>query len=630
MKNIYYNRPIITSDFDTMFRNILIFLLMLYKCSCSNIQLENLKEPDIVEHLIIDGFHYILLDVGKTSPCTYSTCERYDLMNIKKNLIDRGKLLYDHHTYKSIKPDPPMQLVKYAGSRENSVFIMQVSTEAEFDLINLVRNFNMKGYIVVIIEEESIFPVLKEWILKQQLFNIYILRKSTFYSLYFMYEVCAFCNAGKHVIKLHNIWTPIGFRKELRYVSSFKKYFNGASLRVGTNILPTSVLPIKTPTGQIIFIGADYWFFKTIGKTLKFNPIVTFPQDGLACYGQINKNISRSLKGAEVYNNLKSVGYCKLLKEKKVDLAGFPYFLSPYAMDYFHPSPVYLQVRRNLVSAKLPPIKQGSSIFESLQLSVILLGLASIFCIAVCMWVIQYLQIGSNAYFSDAFFDTISLLFLEGIIIRRVNTHVFIISGIWMVSCFFVISNIFGEMTSVATGPMKAPIVINSIEDMKIHGYSWITYKAFAYGWILEHNLPDQAKRKKELGMAEALQYVLSRPRDYVFYIQRFPIVPIIRIYFWNGKDENPFHISPPVQGEPADRIIFLLRQDAPYRKNIDKVVMHMIAAHLLEGRFTPDTNAILAKQSKLKYDPSKEESESEIVYTSDQLKPTVILISCI
>ena len=184
-------------------------------------------------------------------------------------------------------------------------------------------------------------------------------------------------------------------------------------------------------------------------------------------------------------------------------------------------------------------------------------------------------------------------------------------------------------MTSFATGPRKAPIVINSIEDMSMHGYSWITYKAFGYGWILEHNLPDQAKRKKELGMAEALQYVLSRPQDYVFYIQRFPIVPIIRIYFWNGKDENPFHISPPVQGEPADRIIFLLRQDAPYRKNIDKVVMHMIAAHLLEGRFTPDTNAILAKQSKLKYDPSKEESD-EIVYTFDQLKPTVILISCI
>ena len=46
--------------------------------------------------------------------------------------------------------------------------------KAEQETLNIIRQYNMEAYIVVITDNDSTFSQIKEYILAKEIFNIYI------------------------------------------------------------------------------------------------------------------------------------------------------------------------------------------------------------------------------------------------------------------------------------------------------------------------------------------------------------------------------------------------------------------------------------------------------------------------
>ena len=88
-----------------------------------------------------------------------------------------------------------------------------------------------------------------------------------------------------------------------------------------------------------------------------------------------------------------------------------------------------------------------------------------------------------------------------------------------MLSSFFVISLVFGEMTSLIAKPVPDGTVINTADDMEEMGVSWLAIPFYRVDSFLKLKLPKLAKRKKKMAVRDGLQYVLDHPLEYVYFM---------------------------------------------------------------------------------------------------------------
>ena len=583
----------------------------------------NRIDDTILQDLVIQGHNYIIIGSETSSACTNATCERYSLPNLRQRLTVRGDKRY-HDNFKTVNSHtlPSAERIKNAGSSYDDVYIADIrsSMKNQVDTIRLMRELNMHSYILMLVHLEDDFGGLKKFILKEEIFNIYLFTESRNPEVYFLYENCAYCDTGKHLIKLVNIWElGRGFTHPLRYAPSFKGDFNNADLNIGLNIIPPTIFPVgRTPDNKIVYAGSEYFFLEALAKALKFTPVLIRPNDDLACM-QVNSS-----------GQYKLVGWCLLLQEKIVTFAGFPGFLDIRTEEIFHQTQPYYYVDSIIVSARQQIKNTGMAPSKVLKSSLVLPILASLLGICVCLWVIQKLELGADDTFVGLMLEVIASLFLEALVLRNLNDPKRIILGVWMICAFLVISLVFGEITAMTTMPNTAGLTINTIEDMKKYDYSWVSMALYNYDAILKEKLPEQAKRSKKISSLEdALTFILDNPTEYVLIIPQEGVEPLIRIGFWDGKSENPFHFSPPIDGAKTNALSVFQSKDSPHRKTVDIKILHLTEAGLYNFKFKPDTLEILSRSYKAK--PGEAESKSmdggQVEFSIKHLQPSCVFI---
>ena len=147
------------------------------------------------------------------------------------------------------------------------------------------------------------------------------------------------------------------------------------------------------------------------------------------------------------------VGYCKMLLKKEVQMAGFPDVIEEWSYHHFEPTAVYFMTSSVLISANSHTEESVSLTFESTTLSAIL---ASYFTIVFAMFVNDRFSGHQNRReFVNLLFDALSIMCFEAVKLRNVNAGRRILIGVWMVSCFFIISATFGEIISTAAAVKK-------------------------------------------------------------------------------------------------------------------------------------------------------------------------------
>ena len=369
-----------------------------------------------------------------------------------------------------------------------------------------------------------------------------------------------------------------------------------------------------------MYAGTEYLLVETIAKSLNFHPVFIEPSDNRACF-KYTQVMAPTI-----------VGYCKMLKEKIVALAGFPDYESINSLEHFHTSPSYYSMKQILVSAHQQVIKQGLAPSEAISMSLLIPLLVSILAVAISLSIIQrFMPDGRGDTFSGILFNVISLVCLEAIQTGPLNDPNKIILGVWMVCSFIVISLIFGEITSMTAAPKIEGMVINSFDDMKLYDVSWIVWPLQKYDDAVKILLPKLAKRRKEMFFRDGLQFVLDNPTEYVFITPKEPIEPLIQMYFWAGKGQSPFHFSPPLDGFgfPQANMVILQRKDSPYRHAIDKAVSQVIASGIFRFKFASETLKILPKFKGNENSNSKGVVEAKkLTMTIGHLLPSLMVIS--
>ena len=122
------------------------------------------------------------------------------------------------------------------------------------------------------------------------------------------------------------------------------------------------------------------------------------------------------------------------------------------------------------------------------------------------------------------------------------------------------------------------------------------------------------------------MQYVLDNQTKYVVVAPRSAVQALIRLYFWNGKGPSPFHLSPPIEGEPPIPISSVLRKGSPLTEMITRRVLDIEAAGLVRGKFMPETTEILAQANQVK--DTYVEPEYVIVVTLESI--SLYLWTCV
>ena len=212
-----------------------------------------------------------------------------------------------------------------------------------------------------------------------------------------------------------------------------------------------------------------------------------------------------------------------------------------------------------------------------------------------------------------AVFDILSILFLEAFTLREARMSQLIIIGSWILFCFFITFNYFGEMTSTATVEKPVTGYINSWKDMEDRNISWILPPDYILDLFLEEKLPLQAKYKLIMSFEKGLDFILQNPTKYVYLSPSEGVDPIIRLKFWDGRSRNPFHFSPPLEGDVPLRLTVMVRKDSPFTEAISKKILQIDASGVFKHKFIPDTTDILVRifQTKNVYQ-KKEESKQE------------------
>ena len=181
--------------------------------------------------------------------------------------------------------------------------------------------------------------------------------------------------------------------------------------------------------------------------------------------------------------------------------------------------------------------------------------------------------------------------------------------ALWLITAFFVISNVLGELTSTSVTEQPVRKYVDTIDDMRERNMSWV--ETYYMDGMLERNLPEQHDNSKTMNAIEGLRYVLEHPEKYIYYSPKEAAIGPIRSNFWNGRGDSPFHISPPIDGEEPRLVTGFLRKGSPYTETITRKTLDMLAAGLYRGKFIPDTNMIFAQEGqRFINDTSVEEEE--------------------
>ena len=442
----------------------------------------------------------------------------------------------------------------------------------------------------MVLKAESIFDEVANYLIGNNIFNVYIFRLG--HCQYFVYEICAFCESGKHILNYVMFWThSSGFRKEFTYESSFKGTFFGANVKIGVvTDIPTFFVTGVAPNGDLIYTGQEYWLMKSISDFLDFNSIAKEPQDKIGC--KFNGSGS----------SFTPIGFCKDLIDKEVQLAGFPYGYDYFDQYFFDFTSIYYQVTATIVSTNPPLKKHWSSMVSRLKPSTLLCLFISFLLVSLAVWIFtMFSNDKSNLTIGEILLKTYSILCLEGTGLTRLSSSSQIVFGIWMLSCFFAISTIFGEMTSVIVKPVPDSKIINNVEDMKKMDLSWVTIVAYNVDGFLQRELPELADRKKRMNVEDGLQYVLDHPKEYVYIWMKEVVEPWIRLKYWDGRSRNPFHLSPPVVGAQTYLLTVIVAKDAPWRNGITRKLLQIEAAGLFRGKYKPDMYALIGRMSDVK-----------------------------
>ena len=593
--------------------------------SVSSLATHEKKEPlvRLMEDLFIEGKNYIVLNENFDLNSPNATLERYEFSNLESSLIRRGEVL----NWDPLAPtDQIVWRILIPGISASNVFVWKLEffTEKEMKIIALIRKYNMKAFIVLILGTEVSLETIKGYILKLNIFDIYVLFPTSNQHTYLMYEMCAYCNSGSHSMELDNSWKfGRGFIKPLKYKKSFKGNFFGSSLNIGFLVLPPGFFPIgMSNDGTPLWAGQEYLLLKTLAAALRFRPSMVEPEDKKGCleYKVVKKS-------TELYFEFAIVGYCKLLSNQSVEMAGFPIAVDDINNVIFEPTAVYYQLNAALISARPVAARKGMSPSDVLDLSITLLVVACVIVVSLTTWLINRFGLQrANVSFSDCFLDTFAIFSLEPVVLRDRSPPNFMIHGVWILLCFIIISIVFGGLTSKRAVPKDDSFLINTLDDMKIKDYSWIRNPSHDFGALLKEKLPQQFERSKAMETSEALRYLLNNPSDkYVLLTFREAAMPLIRFEFWDGKDENPFHFSPRMQGQYPYMLTILLRKGSPFREEVTQKMLDIEAAGLFRGKFIPMTNDMLTSLSKIK--KSDEVQRQDVTFTLNDFIPSILFL---
>ena len=493
-------------------------------------------------------------------------------------------------------------------SEENIVVILifNTCTHFEFHLLTFVKKYCNKCFIILALRYIKCFDSLKNHMIQKELFNIYILKSLPKSNEYFIYEMCAFCNNGKHELKLSNIWyRKRGFKTKFTLEPSFKGNFYGAQLKVGLEIRKPFVFKIgESKSGLPIYGGEEYWLLDTLAKYLRFTPVLVEPS-GFSCVNPYTRTIT---------------GFCRMLMKNQVQMAGFPYAMSSRFYKFFDPTAIYREGTVCIISVRPPVKKEWNSLLKSLQASIFLGIFVTLFLVSVVVW-IGYKNYSINGdIFQQSFFDSFGILCLEAIRCKNEKFSKQIVFGFWMISCFFVISVVFGTITSIAASPGISKDLINSLDDIDKYELFWIRVPYFTVDNFVRKKFPERIPHIKKLDEPEALAYIQEYPEKYVF----IHVKEMVEYYIPHKDRQRVFHISPQLAQSYKYLITILQRKDSYYTETITKKLLKVEAAGLLKGKFLPDTNRLISRN--IDEIPVKE--NENVLFSIDNMV-AILLLDC-
>ena len=460
--------------------------------------------------------------------------------------------------------------------------------------------YDAKSWLILLINDEDTFMKVTSHVITREIFNIYLIKRSANPEIYLIYDVCAFCFQGKHQVRFINGWKQSGrLQGPFKFSSSFKGQFFGAHLKVG--LTPSALfvkIPDKTRPGGFRLGGQDYWFLEALAKAMNFKIALRIPKDGISCYYDPRKQYL--------------TGFCEMLYDREVDLAGFPTGFTSSLNYFLDPTGTYHMVQNRIISLT-PEVEEATTfnVNATFLLAVLVLFvLISILSIII----LRFYGMDTINDYVHIVFQTLSIVLLESVTYKNLRISAQIVIGVWLVGCFFIITNFFGDMISTAAVSNPKTKFINNLEDMKEGNISWIQSPLFQVDDLLIRKLPEQAKFKKYMGLVEGLFYMLKTgSKNYVYICPREAADAVIRRAIWNGKGTSPVYFSPPLLGDSPHLITVLQRKDSPYTKKMTEKILEIDAMGLLRGKYLQDAIDLFTQLSNLdktfKEKPKKDET---------------------
>ena len=156
---------------------------------------------------------------------------------------------------------------------------------------------------------------------------------------------------------------------------------------------------------------------------------------------------------------------------REVDIAVFPVAVMYNSYHFLDPTDAYGVIYNRLISASP---KVDASISVSIKPSILIaVGILCLVftCLSLLIEVVQSKN-DINTYVLIPI-QIFAVLCLESTRYKFLNISRQMVLGLWIVFCFFVISNMFGEITSAVAVKKPNTKYINSPEDMKEQNVSW-------------------------------------------------------------------------------------------------------------------------------------------------------------
>ena len=563
-----------------------VLLFLVEDCIAAGITIPLAESQNITDAVIKDLMvtepqkNYIFINYENYVPCGFSPCERFST-----------SVLNSHTPYKSPNLVFSYLRIKTVSDKDTIIILgFNSCTNVDFHLLINVKRICEKCFTIIALRNVNCFDFLKNYLIENELFNVYIFKRLTMSEGYLIHKVCAFCNFGKHELEFCNSWYHgKGFKNQFKLESSFKGRFYGAKIKVGLQLQQKPyVFKIgQSKSGSPIYGGEEYWLLEAVAKYLQFIPVLIDP-NGFSCVNYY--------KGSTI------TGYCKMLLENDVQLAGFPFVITTRVFELFEPTAVYKAGTLSIISARPPEKTQWNSLVKKLQVSMILGIFILLLLVSFVIW------LGNKSYgisgdsFLGILFDTIAILCLESVRCKNDKFSKQIVLGLWMISCFFVISVVFGAITSIAASPERSRDLINSLDDMDRYSLFWATVPYYTIDVFVRTRFPGKIPYIKKLKETEALAYIQDYPEQYVF----IHFKEIVEYYISPQDRKKVFHISPSLAESPKYPVTILQRKGSLFTEKITIKVLQIEAAGLL-NKFIDDTYRLLSPNLNLDQIPVEE-----------------------